>query len=188
MSLNVRRLVRSGALSVAVLAVPVAALASGAGHDGHQPTPSGGTITAGPSSVAAPPPALVSVGGLSDSRLQAGLAAAKHAGGTGPAAVAAFCASTGLSHAAASEDHRHRLRVQHDRSLMGPVAANLLASRLNIDTAAAQRVFQQLGALSGKTGVDPANAAFAEIARSIGVAPAQLAAALDAVKRASASQ
>jgi hypothetical protein len=58
-----------------------------------------------------------------------------------------------------------------------------LAARLGVSHSAAQRAFNQLDALSGRGGIDPASPAFAVIAHELGVSPARLAAALDAVKR-----
>jgi hypothetical protein len=63
-----------------------------------------------------------------------------------------------------------------------PQIAAALATRLGISTSAAQHVIAQLGAL-GRGGVDPASAAFAAIARDLGVSPARLAAALTAAKQ-----
>jgi hypothetical protein len=59
-----------------------------------------------------------------------------------------------------------------------------LATQLGISHSAAQRALNQLDALSGQGGVDPASPAFAAIAHDLGVSPAQLAAALVAVKQA----
>ena len=59
-----------------------------------------------------------------------------------------------------------------------------LATQLGVSHSAAQRVFNQLDALSGTGGVDPASPAFAAIAHDLGVSPARLAAALDAAKQA----
>lgn len=63
-----------------------------------------------------------------------------------------------------------------------PSIAAALATRLGISTSAAQHVIAQLGAL-GRGGVDPASAAFAAIARDLGVSPARLAGALAAAKQ-----
>jgi hypothetical protein len=63
-----------------------------------------------------------------------------------------------------------------------PSIAAALATRLGISTSAAQHVIAQLGAL-GRGGVDPASAAFATIARDLGVSPDRLAGALTAAKQ-----
>ena len=63
-----------------------------------------------------------------------------------------------------------------------PSIAAALATRLGISASAAQHVIAQLGAL-GRGGVDPASAAFAAIARDLGVSPARLASALVAAKQ-----
>jgi hypothetical protein len=59
-----------------------------------------------------------------------------------------------------------------------------LASQLGVSHSAAQRALSQINALSDRNGVDPASPAFAAIARSLGVSPTRLAAALDAAKQA----
>jgi len=57
------------------------------------------------------------------------------------------------------------------------------ATRLGVSTSAGGRAFKQVAALSSKNGrVDPASPAFAAIARDLGVSPARLAAAWNAVK------
>ena len=63
-----------------------------------------------------------------------------------------------------------------------PAMVATLATQLGVSHSAAQRAFSQLDALSGTGGVDPASPAFAAIAHDLGVSPAQLAAAWDAVK------
>ena len=70
-----------------------------------------------------------------------------------------------------------------ERQAMSAMVASL-ASQLGVSHAAAQRAFSQIDALSGRNGVDPANPAFAAIARELGVSPTRLAAALDAAKQA----
>jgi hypothetical protein len=65
-----------------------------------------------------------------------------------------------------------------------PAEVAALATRLGVSHSAAQRAFNQLDALSGQGGVDPASPAFAAIAHDLGVSPAQLAAALVAAKQA----
>jgi hypothetical protein len=59
-----------------------------------------------------------------------------------------------------------------------------LATQLGVSHGAAQHAFNQLDALNATGGMDPASPAFAAIARDLGVSPAQLAAALPAVKQA----
>ena len=70
------------------------------------------------------------------------------------------------------------------RSVTMPAEVAALATRLGVSHSAAQRAFNQLDALSGQGGVDPASPAFAAIAHDLGVSPAQLAAALVAAKQA----
>jgi UDP-N-acetylmuramyl pentapeptide synthase len=62
--------------------------------------------------------------------------------------------------------------------------ATALASQLGVSDSAAQRALNEINALSDRNGVDPASPAFAAIARSLGVTPTRLAAALDAAKQA----
>jgi hypothetical protein len=83
-------------------------------------------------------------------------------------------------------------------AVFGPEAANrpglttlawarALAARLGVSTSAAQRAWAQIEALS-RNEADPASSAFAGIARSLGVSPTRLAAALDAVKQSQAGR
>ena len=73
--------------------------------------------------------------------------------------------------------------AKHAQSRTGsPSIAPVLASRLGVSTSAARRAVSQLVAL-GQGGVDPANPAFATIARDLGVSPARLASALVAAKQ-----
>ena len=64
-----------------------------------------------------------------------------------------------------------------------PAPVGAFATRLGVSTSAAGRAFKQIAALSSKSGVDLASPAFAAIARELGVSPAQLAAAWDAVNQ-----
>ena len=65
-----------------------------------------------------------------------------------------------------------------------PAAASALATRLNVDITAAQRAVKQIvGLIINNGSADPASSAFAAIAQDLGVSPAQLAAAWDAVKQ-----
>jgi hypothetical protein len=112
------------------------------------------------------------------SQLQAGLAAARQAGGDTAARIAAFTASAGVSHATAQ-----RVVYAVFGTQVMTVAVRAFATRLGVSTLAAGRAFKQLGALSVKGGADPASPAFAAIARGLGVSPARLAAAWDAVNQ-----
>ena len=131
--------------------------------------------------------------GISPAKLQAGLIAAKRAGGNTTAGIAAFAAAAGVSQATAQ---RIVLAVfgttvsgtKADQGATGQAAFTAaLASHLGVSTSAAQRALDQLQAL-GRGGVDPSSPAFAAIARDLGVSPAQLAAALDAAKQSLAGQ
>jgi hypothetical protein len=63
-----------------------------------------------------------------------------------------------------------------------PAPVSAFAARLGVGTSAAGRAFKQIAGLAQQNGrVDPASPAFAAIARALGVSPAQLAAAWNAV-------
>jgi hypothetical protein len=198
------RLVIAGVITATALAVPAAALASGSGSSPGKPgaaqacAASACKSTAGhpvPSKSAVPSQlaALAASAGISTDRLQAGLAAAKRAGGNTAAGIVAFAGSAGVPQATA-------LRIVQTvfgttvsgtkpgkGTTGGPSIAAALASQLGVSTSAAQRAVNQLQALD-RGGIDPASPAFAAIARDLGVSAARLAAALDAAKRSEAGQ
>jgi hypothetical protein len=123
--------------------------------------------------------------GISMSRLQAGLTAAKRAGGNTAAGIAAFAASTGVSHATAQRVIAavFGIQVSKQPSPTGqPQPVSALATQLGVSQGAAQRAFNHLDAL-GRGGIDPASPPFAAIAHDLGVSPDRLAAALAAVKQ-----
>jgi hypothetical protein len=68
-------------------------------------------------------------------------------------------------------------------SVTVPAMVAALATQLGVSHDAAQHAFNQLDALNGTGGIDPASPAFAAIARDLGVSPARLAAALPAAKQ-----
>ena len=146
--------------------------------------------SAGPSDKSGPIDlsALASSAGISMSRLQAGLVAAKQAGGNNAAGIAAFTAAAGVSNATAHRIVDAVFGTQVNGGLTGPAATGVLASRLGISRSAAQHALEQIAALSGKDGVSPTSAAFARIAHELGVSPARLATALDAVKQSMAGK
>jgi hypothetical protein len=193
------RLVIAGVITVTALAVPAAALASGSGSSPGKPgaaqacaasacKPTVGHPVPAKSAVPSQLAALAAAAGISPDRLQAGLTAAKRAGGNTPAGIAAFATSAGVPQATAQRIVQAVFGTAADHGTTGQAAfAAALASRLGVSTSAAQRALNQLGAL-GRGGVDPASPAFAAIARDLGVRPAQLAAALDAAKQSLAGQ
>jgi hypothetical protein len=63
-----------------------------------------------------------------------------------------------------------------------PAPVRAFATRLGVDSIAAGRALKEIAALSGPHGVDASSAAFTAIARDLGVSPAQLAGAWDAVR------
>jgi hypothetical protein len=71
----------------------------------------------------------------------------------------------------------------HD-SGAAPSMVAALATQLGVSHSAAQRAMNQIDALNGTNGVDPASPAFAAIAHELGVTPARLATALPAAKQA----
>jgi hypothetical protein len=103
--------VAAAVLTVAVVAVavPVAAFASSpsspaAAKLGHSPTTlraKSGPAAGGSVAASHVPAALASAAGISQSRLDIGLAAAKRAGGSDLAGVTAFAQAAGVSHATA---------------------------------------------------------------------------------------
>ena len=102
-------------------------------------------------------------------------------------AAASKSAATGKPTPASGSGAAIKSAARRSGALRGvtlPAEVAALATQLGVSHAAAQRAFNQLDALSGQSGVDPTSPAFATIAHDLGVSPAQLAAALDAVKRA----
>jgi hypothetical protein len=120
-----RRIALAGVLTAAAVAIPVAALGSGPDSPGAKPTDSSTTLQAkrakaeaakstepsttlqdkrakaGKSAATSQMRALASSAGISESRLDAGLAAAKRARGNNPAGMAAFARAAGVSPATA---------------------------------------------------------------------------------------
>ena len=189
-----RRLAIAGLITAAAIAVPPAAFASGLGSPSGKPgSPSASPPAcaarackspASPAASAAKSPAGpgLTVPGLSSERLQAGLAAAKPAGGDTPAGVAAFAAAAGVSQATAERVVQSVFGPKGGGASAGPAAfAAALASKLGVSTSAAQRALDQIEALS-RGGIDPASPAFAAVAHDLGVSPDRLDAALAAAK------
>ena len=116
------------------------------------------------------------------SKLQAGLEAAKRAGGNGSAGVAAFRSSTGVTETTAKRILDAVFGKTVDRGASEQAMVSALANKLGVSKNAAQRALQQLETL-GRGGVDPGTPGFAALAHSLGVSPNQLAAGLDAAKR-----
>ena len=189
MSVRNRRLVVTAIVASAAIAVPAAALASGS-RSPAKPLPSSVAATKaaavaaeGTSKAPSDFPALAASAGISVSRLQAGLMAAKRAGGGTPKGVAAFAAATGVPNPTAARIVRAVFGNSADRSMTGPVATRALARQLGVSTSAARHALKQIDALNGNDGVDTDSAAFAAVAHGLGVSPARLLAALDGVKR-----
>jgi hypothetical protein len=199
------RLAIAGVVAAAAVAVPAAALASGLGSPSGKPAPPAASAPGPGKSPAAPSQltALAASAGISVSKLEAGLGVAKRDGGNNAASVAAFAASTGVSHATAQRvlnavfgtsqsgkpapplgPGARGSRSAEKGSLTNPTApapVRAFAARLGVSANAAGPAFKDLTALSGNGSVDPGGAAFAAIARDLGVRPARLAAAWAAV-------
>ncbi len=109
------RLAIAGVMTATAIALPAAALASGPGSPSGKPTPPAASAPSASKSPLAPVPSpsgsksasadapsrLAASAGISVSQLQAGLRAAKQAGGDTAAGIAAFAAATGVSQATA---------------------------------------------------------------------------------------
>jgi len=184
MSSTHRRVAVAGVLTAAAIAVPAAALAAGSDSPHPKPQHPAATATATGKEGGAPNlPALASSAGISVNRLETGLRAAKRAGGNNAAGIAAFAAAAGVSNATAHRIVNTVFGTQANGSITGPAAIGILASHLGVSRSAAQHALQQVVALSDRDGISPTSAAFARIAHGLGVSPARLAAALDAVKQ-----
>ena len=199
------RLAIAAVVTAAAVAVPAAALASGLGSASGKPAPPPASAPGAGKSPAASSQfnSLAASAGISVSQLKAGLAAAKQDGGDTAASVAAFAASTGVSHATAQRvlnavfgtsqsgksappqaagprGSRFAAKGPGTSAAAAPVRA--FAARLGVSISAAGPAFKDLTALSGNGSVDPGSAAFEAIARDLGVSPARLAAAWAAVR------
>jgi len=130
--------------------------------------------------IAVPAAALASVSATSSGKPTPSAAVSKPAAASKSAATGKPTPASGSG--AAIKSAARRSGALRGVTLPAEVAA--LATQLGVSHAAAQQAFNQLDAISGQSGVDPTSPAFATIAHDLGVSPAQLAAALDAVKRA----
>ncbi len=186
------RLAIAGIVTATAVAVPVAALASGPGSPAGKPSPTQVSSSAGksPAPASAAERALAASAGISVARLEAGLGAAKQAGGNTAGGVAAFAATTGVSRATAQRvvnavfgsaaagekapsgtgaSAAKSAAAQHQLSGL-PEAASALAARLGVSTDTAQRAVKEISRLIVVDGrVDTASPAFAAIAHDIGV-------------------
>ena len=183
------RLAIAEVITATAMAVPAAALASGSGSPSGKPASPQASAASASKSPAAQSQltALAASAGISVSRLQAGLEAAKRAGGNTAAGIAAFAASAGVSHATAERIVHAVFGTQIEGKTGGsaagePSVAPALARQLGVSTSAAQQAINQLVEL-GRGGIDQSGPAFAAIAHDLGVSPARLAAALSAAKQ-----
>ena len=148
------RLAIAGIIAAAAVAVPAAALASGLGSPSGQPSS---------------PQASAAAAAASKSALAASGSGSQSGKPTPPQGPAPSGSKSGLA-----EPQPSGL----------PAAASALATRLNVDITAAQRAVKQIvGLIINNGSLDPASSAFAAIAHDLGVSPAQLAAAWDAVSQ-----
>jgi hypothetical protein len=184
MSARNRRLAVAGVITAAAIAVPAAALASGSQTPSvNPPKPPASAAAAKTSQGPTDLSGLASSAGISTSQLNAGLVAAKRAGGNSSAGIAAFAASTGVTSATAQRIVYAVFGTHVENGPTGKSMAAALATQLGISTSAAQHAMRQINTLSGNHGVDPASTAFAAVAHELGVSPARLAQALVAAKR-----
>ena len=146
------RLAIAGVITAAVIAVPAAAMASGSGSPSGKPTPPSASAAAASKSAAA---------------ASAGSPSGKPAPPKTPAVGAGKAPS------------QLKKQGQPDQP---PAPVRAFAARLGVSTDAAGRAYKQILGMSITNGVDPASPAFAAIARELGVSPAQLATAWNAVK------
>jgi hypothetical protein len=107
MLVRYRRTALAAAMTAAAIAVPVAAFASGPGSPAPKPGHPATAVNTKPAGISRPAAgsqpsgALASPGGISQSRLDKGLAAAKRAGGNNAAGITSFAQAAGVSHATA---------------------------------------------------------------------------------------
>ena len=119
----------------------------------------------------------------SDSGTWSGKPAPSTAATKPPASTSAASKSAAASGSAAASKSAAR-QSGALQSVTMPAMVAALSTQLGVSHRAAQHAFNQLDAISGQGGVDPASPAFAAIAHDLGVSPARLAAALVAAKQA----
>lgn len=100
---------------------------------------------------------------------------------TSAAAIKSAVPNSRGSDAVASKSAARQSPAQ--RSALEQAMVTALATQLGVSHSAAQRALDQLQSL-GSNGIDPTSSSFAAIARSLGVTPARLAAAMPAAKQA----
>ncbi|HKB31224.1 MAG TPA: hypothetical protein VKD26_10350 [Streptosporangiaceae bacterium] len=184
MSARNRRVAVAGVIAAAAIAVPTAALAYGSQTPSvNPPKPPASAAAAKTSQGPTDLSGLASSAGISTSQLNAGLVAAKRAGGNSSAGIAAFAVSTGVTSATAQRIVYAVFGTHVENGPTGKSMAAALATQLGISPSAAQHAMKQIITLSGNHGVDPASTAFAAVAHELGVSPARLAQALVAAKR-----
>lgn len=180
--MSVKRVVAAGLVVAAAVAVPVGVLASGSAPSAAQSVTTSTTVPGPKLAVPADLSALAASAGISVSQLNAGLVAAKQAGGNSSAAVAAFGASAGVPTPTAQKIVSIIFGSRVDRGLTGPSASAALSKWLGVSTTAAQTALLQIRALVRNGGLDPTSPAFARIAHGLGVTATQLATALAGIK------
>jgi hypothetical protein len=186
MLVRYHRLGLAAIVATAAFAVPAVALASGSGSPAGKPAPPHASATSASKTAPAGSQfrALAASAGISVNQLQAGLVAAKRAGGNTAAGIGDFAVSTGVSHATAQRVVSAVFKREVIESAAVPAVVNAFAARLGVSTTAAGRASKQIAGLSSQNdGAGPASPAVAAIARDLGVSPAKLAAAWDAVKQ-----
>ena len=100
-----------------------------------------------------------------------------------PPSASAPSASKSAPAPSASNSGAAPSQVKQAQPDLPPAPVGAFATRLGVSTSAGGRAFKQIAGLSRNGSLDLASPAFAAIARELGVSPAQLAAAWDAVSQ-----
>lgn len=117
--------------------------------------------------------------GIPVDRLEAGLTAAKRAGG-GTASVDAFAQAAGVSKERAAQVVRLVFGDTQDEARGRAELAKAVAATLGVSAAAVEKALERLNAAGG---IDPDSALFASVARALGVSPQRFLDALVAYKQ-----
>lgn len=117
--------------------------------------------------------------GIPADQLEAGLLAAKRAGG-GQASVDAFAQAAGVSKETAALVVRVVFGDAKDEADGRAELAKAVAARLGVSAAAVEQALERLNSAGG---IDPDSALFASVARALGVSPQRLQDALVASKQ-----
>jgi hypothetical protein len=100
-----------------------------------------------------------------------------------PPSASAPSASKSAPAPSASNSDAAPPQVKQAQPDLSPAPVGAFTTRLGVSTSAGGWAFKQIAGLSSNGSLDPASPAFAAIAHELGVSPAQLAAAWDAVNQ-----